>query len=131
MANRIRRLDEKVKSVSKALSQIDIEEAARETGVPASTLRYDLVKVRAALPEILDNQDPGPKPQCEPAKARAAPADTESKDCPQCGGKVTKNGTYWVLRSACIGKLAVDAEHGLVGCTAGVHSTPSLPGLWV
>ena len=96
MANRIRRLDEKVKSVSKALSQIDIKAAARETGVPASTLRYDLVKVRAALPEILDNQAPGPKPQSELAKARAAAA-TESKDCPQCGGKVTKNGTYKVL----------------------------------
>ncbi len=97
MPNRIRRLDEKVKSVNEALDQIDIEAAARETGIPASTLRYDLVKVRTALPEVLVNQSPGPKPQSEPEKVEATTAEQESQACPKCGGKVTKNGTYWVL----------------------------------
>jgi transposase-like protein len=49
MANRIRPLDEKVQSVRAALGQINIEKAARQAGIPASTLHYDLQKVEAAL----------------------------------------------------------------------------------
>jgi len=99
MANRIRQIDEKVKPVSVALNQINVEAAAREAGIPASTLRYDLNKVRESLPEVLSNRPPGPKPQKELAKgAEGSSAREESADaCPKCGGKVTKNGTYWVL----------------------------------
>jgi hypothetical protein len=43
MANRIRPLGEKVQSVRTALEQINIEKAAHLAGVPASTLRYDLL----------------------------------------------------------------------------------------
>lgn len=70
MANRIRSLAEKVQSVAIALGQINVEAAARETGVAASTLRYDLNKVTAALPEILVNLKPGPKPEGKAAAAR-------------------------------------------------------------
>lgn len=98
MANRIRPLDEKVKSLRTAFRQIKIEKAARETGVPPSTLRYDLQKVEAALPAILANQNPGPKPSApvDQQTTRSSPA-TEVKRCPRCGGKVRKNGTYWIL----------------------------------
>ena len=99
MANRIRTIEEKVQPVEIALKQINVEAAAREAGVPASTLRYDLHKVEQTLPEILVNRKPGPKPQNKPAEARevASPREEGPTACPECGGKVTKNGTYWVL----------------------------------
>jgi hypothetical protein len=62
MANRKRTIDEKVKPVQIALEQINIEKAAREAGVPARTLRYDLDKVKQALADVLKNRTPGPKP---------------------------------------------------------------------
>lgn len=65
--------------------------------MPESTLRYDLHKVEQALPEVLVNQSPGPPPQRraeveKPRQPVAAPG-----PCPECGGKVRKNGRYWVL----------------------------------
>lgn len=99
MANRIRSIDEKVEPVRVALNQINVEAAAREAGVPSSTLRYDLDKVERALPEVLENQKPGPKPQPNPVETseEASMTDEGPTECPKCGGKVTKNGTYWVL----------------------------------
>jgi hypothetical protein len=92
-------VDEKVESVKLALRQINVAEAARQAGVPESTLRYDLDKLDKALPEVLVNQAPGPKPQ----QGGAADAREESSQpeksvtCPECGGQVKKNGCYWVL----------------------------------
>lgn len=98
MANRTRTIDEKVQSVEVALGYINIEAAAREVGTPPSTLRYDLKKVKDALPKVLVNQIPGPKPQNEHSEAAVkGSACEESAVCPKCGGKVRKNGTYWVL----------------------------------
>ena len=98
MANRIRPLDEKVQAVKIALKQINIEKAARAARVPASTLRYDLQKLDAALPRVLVNQQPGPKPTAPVISVPALPGPSEApRVCPECGGKVRKNGTYWVL----------------------------------
>ena len=97
MANRKRSIEEKVQSVLVALGQIKVEAAAREAGVLPSTLRYDLAKVKRALPEVLANRTPGPKPRDKPVETAAVAPDEEPVVCPQCGGKVTKNGTYWVL----------------------------------
>jgi hypothetical protein len=99
MANRIRAIDEKVKPVKLALSRINIEAVADEAGVPASTLSYDLNKVEKALPEVLSNRTPGPKPKKKLAEKRkeASPSEERPAACPACGGKVNKNGTYWVL----------------------------------
>ena len=72
-----------------------MEEAARKAGIPSSTLRYDLDKLEAALPQILTNQRPGPKP--EEAQIVRATAAKEKRECSECGGKVRKNGTYWIL----------------------------------
>jgi transposase-like protein len=92
-------VDEKVESVRKALKQINVAEAARQAEVPESTLRYDLDKLDKALPEVLVNQPPGPKPQ--QAGRAEAPAGSSQEEkpvtCPECGGQVKKNGTYWVL----------------------------------
>jgi hypothetical protein len=98
MANRIRPLDEKVQPARIALRQINIEKAARAARVPASTLRYDLQKLDAALPEVLANQKPGPKPHdlANLVSTLSQPAE-EARGCPECGGKIRKNGTYWVL----------------------------------
>ena len=64
--------------------------------MPESTLRYDLNKLEQALPVVLVNQTPGPKAEsreeAEKPSQPAAPA-----PCPECGGKVRKNGTYWIL----------------------------------
>jgi transposase-like protein len=62
MPNRKRTIAEKVRPVQIALEQINVEEAAREAGVPPSTLRYDLGKVKQALADVLKNRTPGPKP---------------------------------------------------------------------
>jgi hypothetical protein len=99
LANRKRSIDEKVEPVQVALDQINVEAAAREAGVPPSTLRYDLDKVTRALPEILVDRRPGPKPQSEPVCVSAVTScdKAEPTICPACGGKVIKNETYWVL----------------------------------
>ena len=94
-ANRIRQVDEKVKSVKVALEQINVKAAAHKAGVASSTLRYDLGKLEMALPQILTNQAPGPKPVA-PASVAPTPA-KENRECSECGGKVSKNGTYWIL----------------------------------
>lgn len=88
-------MDEKVESVRVALKQINVTEAARQAEIPVSTLRYDLDKIEQALPEVLANQPPGPKPQ-SPLAEGLSKADRPGP-CPKCGGKVRKNGTYWVL----------------------------------
>ena len=62
MPNRKRTIAEKVRPVQIALEQINVEEAAREAGVPPSTLRNDLGKVKQALADVLKNRTPGPKP---------------------------------------------------------------------
>lgn len=101
MANRIRPIDEKVEPVRIALQQINVAAAARAAGVPASTLRYDLDKLDQALPEVLVNHRPGPKPGQPAADMPAQPSPQEEvRTCPECGGRVRKNGTYWVLNWA-------------------------------
>jgi hypothetical protein len=99
MANRIREIEEKVKPVELALSRIDVAAVAREAGVPASTLSYDLDKVKESLPEVLKNRKPGPKPQKEVTEEGQESSLPEERPeaCPECGGQVTKNGTYRVL----------------------------------
>jgi hypothetical protein len=57
-----------------------------------------LKKVEQALPETVANRKPGPKPKGKAAEGKKRQSEAErSQECPQCGGKVTKNGTYWVL----------------------------------
>jgi hypothetical protein len=96
MANRIRAVEEKVETVRIALKQIDVAAAAREAEVPESSLRYDLNKVAQALPEVLLNQKPGPKPQSKESVVKPSQPQ-QQQSCPECGGQVRKNGTYWVL----------------------------------
>jgi DNA-directed RNA polymerase subunit RPC12/RpoP len=97
MANRIRSIEEKVQAVEVALAGVNVEQAAREAGVPASTLRYDLAKVLANLGWVLANQPPGP-PSRRP-EAEVAPVERERPErCPKCGEeRIWKNGSYWVL----------------------------------
>jgi len=95
LANRIRQIEEKVEPVLTALKQINIEKAAREANVPASTLRHDLNKVKEKLPELLANEKPGPK--AKTPKSETSEAAVERQRCSECGGKLNKNGTYWVL----------------------------------
>ena len=63
MANRKRTNEEKARAAEIALDEINIEAAARKAGVPASTLRFYLGKVKRALSETLSNEKPGPKSQ--------------------------------------------------------------------
>jgi len=92
-------LEEKVNSINTALDQINVAEVSRQTGVPESTLRYDLNKVRARLPETLANRRPGPKPQERTSAAAQSPeSDERPAACPECQSpRIWKNGTYWVL----------------------------------
>lgn len=84
--------------MSVILGNINIEAAASEVGIAPSTLRYDLKKIKGVLPDVLANQKPGPKPQNKPDKTVVAASQCEEPTlCPLCGGKVRKNGTYWVL----------------------------------
>jgi hypothetical protein len=98
IVNRIGQLGEKVEPVRIALKQIDVAKAARQAEVPESTLRYDLNKLEQALPDVLANQLPGPKPAHQTEDIPVKPNQVkEPRCCPQCGGKIRKNGTYWVL----------------------------------
>ena len=53
MANKIRQIEEKVEPIWVALKQTNVEEAAREAKVPASTLRYDLGKIKKWPPDLV------------------------------------------------------------------------------
>jgi len=87
MANRKRSIEEKAQSVKIALGYINIEAATREAGTPASTLRYDLNKVKMTLSEILLNQRPGPKPQNKPDEVMVTASGCEEPTvCPLCWG---------------------------------------------
>ena len=98
MAGRIRQIEEKVQPVLTALGQINVEAAAREAEIPPSTLRDDLKKVKEALPEVLADRKRGPKPKNRVEDSTAKRSETEGpKVCPECGGRVTKNGTCWML----------------------------------
>ena len=98
MAGRKREIDEKVESVETALDQINVEKAARDAGVPASTLRYDLEKIEKVLPEVLADRKRGPKPKEKAADSTAKQSEAEEPIvCSECGSKATKNGTYWIL----------------------------------
>ena len=97
MANRKRSIGEKVKPVEAALESINIDAAARESGTASSTLRYDLEKVKEALPDILINKRPGPKVKNKPQERTEEVTCDKPVKCPKCGGRTTKNGTYLVL----------------------------------
>lgn len=98
MGNRIRPIAEKVEPLLTVLNQINVDESARKVGVPASTLRYDLNKLKAGLPELLSNQKPGPKAG---VKRTAEPKTAVDRPhCAQCDRRLVKNGTYWVLNWA-------------------------------
>lgn len=98
MANRIRTIAERVQSVKIVLRNINIEAESGKAGIVPSTLRYYLKKVEDGLTEVLTNQKPGPKPKNKPDKAVVVTSQCEEPTlCPLCGGKVRKNGTYWVL----------------------------------
>lgn len=96
MGNRIRQSEEKVEPIEIALKQINIAKVARETGAAESTVRRDLKKVKEALPELLSNKKPGPKAEKSQEEATPEP-EAERKVCPECGGKLNKNGTYWMV----------------------------------
>lgn len=104
MANRKRSIEEKVHAVSTALDSINVNAAAKTTGIPESTLRYDLKKVYDALPAILKNQKPGPdkKPEAEKVsvllEVKTHFENERPPQCPRCGHhRVWKNGSYWVI----------------------------------
>ena len=84
MAGRIRRTEEKVQPVLTALDQINVEAASRKAGVPSSTLRDDLKKVKKALPGILVSRKRGPEPENRVADSTAKQFETEEpKVCPE------------------------------------------------
>jgi len=99
MSNRARPLDEKVQVVAQVLDRINVAAAAHQVGVPESTLRYDLQKIRAALPAVLQNRPPGPQrvPQLTTTPGPPVRADRPA-ECPRCHSThIWKNGGYWVL----------------------------------
>lgn len=87
-----RSVKSKVESIKVAFKQINVEVAAREAGVPASTLRDNLKKVENALPEILANRKPGPKPRSKKVeKSQTDPVDYEEiESCRSAVGKLSK-----------------------------------------
>lgn len=72
-------------------------EAARQADVPESTLRYDLDKLAQALPAVLGNHPPGPKPSRSAEALEKSDHQEKPPLCRRCGGQAKKNGTYWVL----------------------------------
>lgn len=109
MANRIIPIEEKVNIMAQCLTLEDVKEAAIAHGVSPGTIYYWFnEKVLPALPTILANEKPGPKPAnsleekkpstTSSASPRPLPQDGRPERCPECGSaRVWKNGLYWVL----------------------------------
>lgn len=110
MAYRIIPTAEKVKAVLTAFEQINVAQAARESRMNEDTLRYNLQKLRRALPEILANRKSGPKGRstiqklhpldCQDCRQKkVSPRSSERpRRCPYCGSEtIWKNGTYQVI----------------------------------
>ena len=102
MCNRAIETALKVKALEQCLTLQNVEQVAAEVGVAPNSIRnwfHD--KVLPALPVILVNEAPGPKPSAPAAVAKAGPRAAEDgrpTDCPHCHqGPVWKNGVYWVL----------------------------------
>jgi DNA-directed RNA polymerase subunit RPC12/RpoP len=112
MAYRIIPTAEKVKAVLTAIEQINVAQAARESGMNEDTLRYNLWKVVEALPEVLVNRKSGPKSKamvkqgaarpdyqrCPHRQGKRTPSEERPQQCPHCGSEtIWKNGTYQVI----------------------------------
>ena len=110
MSNRAIETEIKVKALEQCLTLQNVEQVAAEVGVAPNSIRnwFDN-KVLPALPAILVNETPGPKPSAAEALPAAPPTpvpgvrlgtaeDGRPAECPHChGGQVWKNGVYWVL----------------------------------
>ncbi len=110
MANRIIPTEEKVKIMRQCLTLDGVKEVGRAFEVSPGAIYYWFnEKVLPALPIVLANEKPGPKPATnlpkrnEPPTVQAPnphplPQDGRPERCPQCGStRVWKNGLYWVL----------------------------------
>jgi len=109
MANRIIPTEEKVNIMAQCLTLEHVKEAAIAHGVSPGAIYYWFnEKVLPALPTILANKKPGPKPAnsleekkpstTSSASPRPLPQDGRPERCPECGSaRVWKNGLYWVL----------------------------------
>lgn len=109
MANRIIPTEEKVNIMGQCLTLEGVKEAAIAHGVSPGAIYYWFnEKVLPALPSVLANEKPGPKPAISSkgrrpsttssARARSVPQDGRPERCPKCGSaRVWKNGRYWVL----------------------------------
>jgi hypothetical protein len=120
-------MDEKVEPVRIALQQVNVAAAARAAEVSESTLRYDLNKLDRTLPEVLVNRRPGPKPGKPAADTRVQLGAAEAvSPCLECGGRVRKNGTYWVLNWAMMLMLGwIGVQRRLIQCWRFVGTSPS------
>lgn len=107
MCNRAIETEIKVKALEQCLTLQNVEQVAAEVGVAPNSIRnwFDN-KVLPALPAVLVNETPGPKPSNPKAHLAEPPApvrhetaeDGRPTECPHCHqGQVWKNGVYWVL----------------------------------
>jgi len=110
MSNRAIETEIKVKALEQCLTLQNVEQVAAEVGVAPNSIRnWFNDKVLPALPAILVNETPGPKPSAAEGLPAARPTpvpgvrqgtaeDGRPVECPHChGGQVWKNGVYWVL----------------------------------
>ena len=110
MGNRAIEIAVKVNALERCLMLQNVEPVATELGIAPNSIRnWFTDKLLPALPTLLVNETPGPKPSGpqEPSaklagRAIAAgplpPADGRPSACPHCHqGVIWKNGVYWVL----------------------------------
>ena len=109
MANRIIPIETKVNALSKCLALQNVEEVAKELEVAPNSIRnWFTSKLLPGLPEVLANEQPGPKPEAapmsilRPAEGKHASYGEKSDEgpdhCPDCQSvRVWKNGLYWVI----------------------------------
>jgi DNA-directed RNA polymerase subunit RPC12/RpoP len=98
--NRIIPLEVKVKVIEEVLRLQNVEEIAMRNNVSPGAIRYWYQeKVLPSLESILENEQPGPKPEDQESEVEITTEEVERPEkCTTCGSKrIWKNGTYAVI----------------------------------
>ena len=116
MCNRAIETALKVKALEQCLTLQNVEQVAAEVGVAPNSIRnwfHD--KVLPALPAILVNEAPGPKPSAPAAVAKAGPRAAEEASHPAVEKRRTREGGQRTVPTVISNRCGTQSA-GRTGC---------------